>query len=177
MHELHDQQLQVLGVAAERLIGRLHARHVAVMVGAPHVDLAVEAALALVLVVGDVGGEVGVLAARAHEHAVLVVAVVGRAQPQGALAAIRVAALLEQCQRMLDRADGRAVGVVKVLAGLVQRALIRPAVEALHAKRAERGLHLPDHDAHGSSPELRGVELRRCGIGSHAPPHGTSGPT
>ena len=47
---------------------------VAVVVGAPHVDLALEAALALVLVVGDVRGEVGVLAAGAHEHAVLVVA-------------------------------------------------------------------------------------------------------
>ena len=87
MDELHDQQLELLGVAAERLVGRLHPRHVAVVVGAPHVDLAIEAALALVLVVGDVRREVGVLAVGAHQHPVLVVAEVGRAQPQRALAA------------------------------------------------------------------------------------------
>ena len=45
---------------------REHPRHVAVVVGAPDVDHAVEAALALVLVVGDVGREVGVLARGAH---------------------------------------------------------------------------------------------------------------
>ena len=88
VHELHDQQLELAGVAAERLVGGLHAQHVAVVVGAPDVDLALEAALALVLVVGDVRGEVGVLAAGAHEHAILVVAELGRAQPQRALARV-----------------------------------------------------------------------------------------
>ncbi len=132
MDELHDQQLQVLRVAAERLVGGLHPRHVAVVVGAPHVDLAIEAALALVLVVGDVRGEVGVLAAGAHQHAVLVVAVVGRAQPQRALAAIRAPLFLEDRKRVRHRAR----------IALVQGALICPAIEALHRERGERRLHL-----------------------------------
>ena len=46
--ELHDHELEALGVAAERLPGGLHARHVAVVVGAPDVDRAVVAALELV---------------------------------------------------------------------------------------------------------------------------------
>ena len=75
MDELHDQQLQVPRIAAERRVGGLHPRHVAMMIGAPHVDLALEAALALVLVIGDVRSEIGVLAVGANQHAVLVVAV------------------------------------------------------------------------------------------------------
>ena len=62
------------------------------VVGAPDVDQPVEAALELVEVVGDVRGEVRVLAGRALEDAVLVVAVLGRAQPQRALGAVRLAA-------------------------------------------------------------------------------------
>ena len=65
---------------------------VAVVVGAEHVDQALEAALELVPVVGDVGGEVGRLAVGADQDPVLVVAEVGRAQPERALALVGVAA-------------------------------------------------------------------------------------
>ena len=51
-----------------------HPLDVPVVVGAPDVDHAVVSALALVLVVGDVGGEVGRLAGGPDQHAVLVVA-------------------------------------------------------------------------------------------------------
>ena len=63
-------------------------RDVAVVVGAPDVDQPVEAALALVEVVGDVRREVGRLAGRALEHVVLLLAVRARAQPQRALGAV-----------------------------------------------------------------------------------------
>ena len=94
-------------------------RDVAVVVGAEQVDHAVVAALELVLVVGDVVGEVGRLAAGADQHAVLVVAELLRPQPQRPLGAIGVAALLEQRDRALHGA-GRAV---------VEGALEEPGVE------------------------------------------------
>ena len=61
----------------------LEAVHVAVVVGTEQVDLVREAAVALVEVVGGVGGEVGVDAVAATDDAVLVVAEVGGAHPDG----------------------------------------------------------------------------------------------
>ena len=61
---------------------------VAVVVGAPDVDEQVEAAGELVAVVGDVGQQVGGLAVGLDEHAVLVVAEVGAAQPDGAVGVV-----------------------------------------------------------------------------------------
>src|SRR6202035_3895002 len=143
------------------------------MVGAPHVDLAIEAALALVLVVGDVRGEVGVLAAGAHQHAVLVVAVVGRAQPQSALAAIGMPALLEQREHMIDRAGWLLVLLLaQARKRLVKRTLIGPAVEALNAKCAQGGLHAPDHYSHRGGAQVSRVELRRTNR-LYAPTRGT----
>ena len=54
---------------------RAHARHVAVVIRAPHVDEMLEAARALVEDEGDVGREIGLDAVLAHDHAVLLVAV------------------------------------------------------------------------------------------------------
>jgi hypothetical protein len=51
------------------------------VVGAEHDDDAVEAALALVEVVGEVAGDVGRLAVALDDDAVLVVAELARAQP------------------------------------------------------------------------------------------------
>ena len=84
-----------VGVGAEAGDRGPQPRRVAVVVGAEHVDQAAEAALELVPVVGDVGGEVGRLAVGADQHPVLVVAEVGGAQPERALAAVGVALLLE----------------------------------------------------------------------------------
>ena len=148
MDELHDQQLKVLGVAAQGLIGRLHPGHIAVVVGTPHVDLAIEAALALVLVVGDVRGEVGVLAAGANQHAVLVVAEFGGAQPQRALAPVGMPLSLEDRQRAIHRAR----------VALVQGALICPAIEALDRECGQRRLHLLHHHAHRGAANLGGID-------------------
>ena len=64
MHELVDEHLDAVRVVAEHRRGRLETRDVAVMVGAEHVDRAVEAALELVLDIRDVGREVEVRAVR-----------------------------------------------------------------------------------------------------------------
>ena len=89
--ELQQRHLEPVGVGAARRRAIAFSRtDVAVVVGAEHVDEPVEAALELVPVVGDVGGEVGRLAVGAHERAVLLVARERRrAQPQRALAAGR----------------------------------------------------------------------------------------
>jgi len=92
--------------------------------GGEHVDEAREAALALVEVVGDVGGEVGLLAVLAHHHAVLLVAELGGAEPQCPFLAIQPVLRLEHAERVVDRA---ARG---------ERALRAPAVED-HAELAQ----------------------------------------
>ncbi len=53
------------------------------MIGAPDVDQMAEAPLEFVFVVGDIGGEIRGLSVAADEHAVLVVAAAGGAQPYG----------------------------------------------------------------------------------------------
>ena len=68
-----------LGLAVrERRDGGLHARDVAGVIGAEHVDEVQEAARQLVVVIGHVGGEIGVAAVRLHQRAVDVVAEGGR---------------------------------------------------------------------------------------------------
>ena len=84
-HELAEDDLELVGLVAERLHAGLQARDVAVVVGAPDVDEQLEAAGELVAVVGDVGEQVGGLAVGLHEDPVLVVAEVGGAQPDGAV--------------------------------------------------------------------------------------------
>ena len=84
-HELAEDDLELVGLVAERLHAGLQARDVAVVVGAPDVDEQLVAAGELVAVVGDVREQVGGLAVGLHEDAVLVVAEVGGAQPHGAV--------------------------------------------------------------------------------------------
>ena len=103
--ELADEHLDVLlGVIARSARERLEPVHVAVVVGAEQVDLVREAAVALVQVVGGVGGEVGVLAVRAADDAVLVVAEVGRAHPYRALVVEDVALRAQTVDGLVDQA-------------------------------------------------------------------------
>ncbi len=79
--ELDHRHLERFGRLAHRREPRAHARDVAVVVGAEDRHQQVEAALALVEVVGDVGGEVGLLAVGAHHDAVFLVAEQRGAEP------------------------------------------------------------------------------------------------
>ena len=126
MHELHDEDLEPVGIGAERRDRGLHPADVAVMVGPEDVDEPVVAAGQLLRVVRDVRREVRRVAAGTLEDAVLVVARVGRAQPQRALGPVEVAVGLELLVGDLDR-----VGLA-----LVQRVLREPVVE-----RDPVGLH------------------------------------
>ena len=139
-----------LGIASERLPGSSDPRHVAVVVGPEHVDHQVVAPLELVLVVGDVGREIGQLAVGAGEHAVLVVAEGGRAQPHSALVRVDVPLLLEPPEH-----PGH--GSALVVLALVAEAL-RPHPEAF-----QRGPDALEHGLDSQAGELGLVEARGAG--------------
>ena len=109
VHELQDRDLERVGVAARaRRSTPFIAADVAVVVGAEHVDQPVEAAPDLVLVVGDVGGEVG---RRAVERSIRTRSLSSpnarRAQPQRALGLVQVAVLAQPLERDRRSATGR----------------------------------------------------------------------
>ena len=138
--ELPDDDLEGAGPPGEDLDGRLHARHVPVMIGAPDVDEVLEAPLQLVLVIRDVGGEVGRPPVAPDEHPVFVVTSRGGPQPDGA--ALPIGLALRQ-QPATTRSSSPPD---------VERGLAEPAVE-LHAERREFRPHLLEHQGAGPLPE------------------------
>ena len=131
-----------------------HSRDVAVMIGTPHVHEVVEAALELVDQVGTVGAEVRVQPVRSQERAVLVVAVVRRAEPDGALGLEDGAGSAHPLDRGLDlTAFGeRALGQVRV----------EPHVESLQ-RALDLGQDAPRPLLAHALEALRRGELRKTG--------------
>ena len=128
-HHRHHLVQHVVGVArryadVDRLQARAHARNRAVMIRALDVERTVEAALELRHVIRDVGHEVRVAAVGLAHHAVLVVAEIGRAQPQRAFVLVGRAGLHEPGHRRIDASVG------------VERTFERIAVES-HAECGE----------------------------------------
>ena len=91
--------------------------------------------------IGNVGGEVGVLAIGLNQDAVLVVAQVGGAEPQGAVLGVEIAHLVELLKSAVDGrgAGGLALGVLHV-----QRTLGVPTIEVAIDGVAEVA-HVVDH--------------------------------
>ena len=87
------------------------------VVRAPDVDEVVETAAELLGHVPDVGGEIGRLAVRAEDHPILVVAEIGRAEPDRAVLLVDVAAFAQPLDRPRDPAL------------IVQARLARPDIE------------------------------------------------
>src|SRR5690606_7088490 len=108
--DLDDLDLEELGEpeAGER---GLHPRGVAVGVGAPVDDHALEAAARLVPVIGDVREEVGVGAVALDEDAVLVIPERRGTEPLGAFLLVGQAAVAEVAQRVLDLLLGIEAGL------------------------------------------------------------------
>ena len=102
--ELYQQHVQALGIVAQGRQCRLDPRHVAVVIGTPDVDDALEAPFHLVHVIGDVVGEVGGLAVVADYHPVFFVAELGGAEPPGAVPFVEIAALFEALDGTADQA-------------------------------------------------------------------------
>ena len=137
--ELAQQNLKLAGIA-KSVADAAYALDVTVVVGAPDVDDVIDA-LELIPVIGDVGGEVGVLAVGLDQDAVLVVAQIGGAEPQGAVLGVEVAHLVELLKSAVDGggAGGLALGVLHV-----QRALGVPTIEVAVDGVAEVA-HVIDH--------------------------------
>jgi len=77
-----DQHLQRRLALAQCLNGGLHALDVAAVIGAPDVDLGGEATHVFVVVIGQVGGEIGPGAVRPFEWTIHVIAIGGRLEQQ-----------------------------------------------------------------------------------------------
>ena len=110
------------------------------VIGAQDDDVALEPALALVEVVGEVARHVGALTVLLDDDAVLVVAELGGAQPGRAVGLEDVPELLEPLDGVLDRA------------GLVQRVLVREDVE-VDAEVVQARLDLGEHEVHADLAE------------------------
>ena len=138
---LPDEDLQVdPGGVTEGRAHRHHPADVAVVVGPQHDDDAVEPALALVEVVGEVAGDVGGLAGAADDDPVAVVAQVGRPQPDRAVLLVDPAETPEPLDRPLDGT------------GLVQVVLVEVDVE-VDAELVEGLLDLVEHQVDALAPE------------------------
>src|SRR5207245_7679196 len=87
--ELDQIHLQALARLAHRNQSGTYARDIAVMIGAQYVDQTLEAPVALLQVIRDVGSEVRLLAVLAHHHAVLLVSALGCPAPDGAILSIK----------------------------------------------------------------------------------------
>ena len=72
------------------------------MIGALFVDHTLIAALPFVVVIGDIGDEVGIAALALAHHAILVIAKVSGAQPQCILLFIGMAGTLQGLDGLLD---------------------------------------------------------------------------
>ncbi len=137
--ELVEEHLHAPRVVAEHARDHLVPASDALVVGAEHVDHAVEAALQLVAEVGDVrslvGGEPAALL-RAEQHPVLVVAVLRRSH--------------------VDRSVGLVRGQLPEQLGqlALELALARPAVE-VDPEPLERALDLLQHVRNGVAVEQR----------------------
>src|SRR6185437_12693632 len=77
---------------AERLQSCADTRERAVMIRALNVDGSLESASPLIEMIGHIRNEIRVAAVRLADHPILVVAEVGRTEPQGAIALVRLTA-------------------------------------------------------------------------------------
>ena len=91
--ELDQAHLETLRRSSESSQTGAQPGDVAVVIGAPHVEQVLEAAFALVEDESDVGRKVGLDAVFADHHAILLVAVGGASEPNGAVLHVGVSSL------------------------------------------------------------------------------------
>ena len=80
MHELAQLDVELGLTVAQRFYRRLHALDIAAVIGAPHIDQIAEPAAELVVVIGDVAGEIGPRPIRFFQRAIDFVAELRRAE-------------------------------------------------------------------------------------------------
>lgn len=129
--ELHEDDVELIGALTDGVHRALHAGDMAMVIAAPDVDEQVEAAVELILVVGDVRRKVGRVAVGADEHFVLFAAELGCLVPDSAVFFVSEAAVAQ----VIDDSHDFAV--------LVQVAFEEPAV-VMDAVFFHIGLHFRD---------------------------------
>ena len=91
IHKLDEHHVKAVLLPPHGGDGGAHARNVTVMVRAPDINEPVVATVELVVVIGDVGGEIGQASVRLAQHAVFVVAQLLGSEPEGVFLLIGVA--------------------------------------------------------------------------------------
>ena len=166
-NKLHHLDVERGLAVTDALHGRLHAFDVAAMIGAEHVDHVEEAAIDLVLMIGDVGGEIGVGAVRFDQRTIDVIAIGGGTEQRldAVLVILDRLALRGRQAALVDVALGTqeidGLGDL-VVAGLDQRPLREEHV-VLDVQRREIALdHVHHHgDRLGANDRQPGVFRHR----------------
>ena len=104
--ELHQLDLDAAGVEPQPLRRRLQTGDVTMVIGTEDVQGALETAFELRQQIAEVGGEIGGDAVLAHDHAILVVAEIGGAEPGGAAVVVQMAAFAQSGDGALHVAVG-----------------------------------------------------------------------
>ena len=152
-HQLNERYAQRIRIVTQGTQGRLHPRNVTVMIRAPHIDDAIEAALQLLVMVGDVGGEVSVEPVLSLHDTILIVAEDGGAKPGGAVILVQMTVRAQFVQSARD------------LALVVERLLRVPAIE-LNGKARQHTANLRDLFIQGvAHDQLEILTQERLGIG------------
>ena len=88
------------------------------MIGTKDIDTTIEAAVELVLVVGDVGREIGVATIGLDEYAVLVVAEVRGSEPYGIVFVVEVSPLAQCIERTREAGASVLVNGIRAALGV-----------------------------------------------------------
>jgi hypothetical protein len=103
--KLHQRHFEHIRIKPQSADCAPDSWNIAVMVGSPDVDDALEAAFVFVEVVGDVRREVGVKTVVALHDAILLVAKSGRPEPAGAILNVEMTFFVEPLDATRDQAD------------------------------------------------------------------------
>ena len=100
---LQQQHFQLSRIISESCHGRLDAGYVSMMIGTPDIDHLLKAPFIFVLVIGNIGSQIGWHAVIADDDPVFIVAVIGRFQPERPVFFVGLAPFF---QFITGRADG-----------------------------------------------------------------------
>ena len=104
-HELVDDDVQSLGLDTQGVGSGADSGHVALVVGPPDLHHPLEVPQEeLIVVVGQVGGQVGGLAVAADEHVVLLLAQLAGGEPDGALPLHQIASVAQDSHHLVEGA-------------------------------------------------------------------------
>ena len=100
-HHLEKHDFKIFRIVAEELHGRMDTDDVSVVICAPYVNQLIVAPFFLIRHIGDIGTEIGRFAAGADDDPVLVITVLRRGKPPGAVFLIQISALFQRIEGVI----------------------------------------------------------------------------